>query len=183
MNAETENELLWFFRALADPTRLQVAGQLARRAQTMAELGVALGLKPVVLMKHLSMLEHVGFVRQASGKYHWRLDAIHALAARVSDAPAAPEVPEGTLEYDRAVLSAFLNTDGTLKEIPAQEKKQEVFFRHLFALFETGREYTEKEVNEIIRRVHEDTAYFRRGLIDRGWLQREVDGRRYWRAA
>lgn len=183
MNAETENELLWFFRALADPARLQIAGQLARRAQTLSELGAALELKPNVLMKHLSMLEHAGLAREASGKYHWRLDAIHALAARVAEAPVRPEVPEGTPEYDRAVLSTFLNADGTLKEIPAQEKKQEVFFRHIVALFETGREYTEKEVNEVIRRVHEDTAYFRRGLIDRGWLKREVDGRRYWRAA
>jgi hypothetical protein len=129
------------------------------------------------------MLEHVGLARAASGKYHLRLDAIHALAARVAEAPAGPDVPEGAPEYDRAVLSAFLNADGTLKEIPAQGKKQEVFFRHILALFEAGREYTEKEVNDIIRRVHEDTAYFRRGLIDRGWLQREVDGRRYWRTA
>ena len=182
MNPETENELLWFFKALADPARLQIAGQLAQRAQSLMELGAALGMKPVTLMKHLSMLEYAGLVREASGKYHWHLEAIHMLAARVADAPAAPELPEGTPEYERAVMAAFLNADGTLKEIPAQGKKQEVFFRHILQAFEAGREYTEKEVNDIIRRMHEDTAYFRRALIDRGWLKREVDGRRYWRA-
>jgi hypothetical protein len=41
--------------------------------------------------------------------------------------------------------------------------------------------YTEKEVNQIIRRYNEDVAGLRRDLIDRGMLQRKSDGSQYWR--
>ncbi len=183
MSTEANLDLVLFFKALADAERLQIAGALARASQSSAQLAAALQLKPNTVLRHLTLLMAAGLVREAQGGYHLRLDAIHARAAQLADAPAPPELPEGTPEYERAVLSAFLNADGTLKEIPAQGKKQEVFFRHILQAFEAGREYTEKEVNDIIRRMHEDTAYFRRALIDRGWLKREVDGRRYWRAA
>jgi hypothetical protein len=44
--------------------------------------------------------------------------------------------------------------------------------------FEPGRRYAEREVNEIIKRHHEDSATLRRELIDGGWMERE-DGV-YW---
>jgi hypothetical protein len=183
MNAETPtHELTNFFKALADPVRLQVAGQLARQSHSLAELTQALALKPAVLLKHLALLEQMGFARLEAGRYYWRLDVVQALAARVSAAPARMELPEGTPEYERAVLSAFLNADGTLKEIPAQDKKVLVILRYLLERFETGRMYTEKEVNAIIQRLHPDSATLRRWLIDLGWLNREITGRQYWRA-
>jgi hypothetical protein len=47
--------------------------------------------------------------------------------------------------------------------------------------FETGVQYTEKQVNDILRRFSEDTASLRRDLVDLGWLAREGGGERYWR--
>jgi hypothetical protein len=41
--------------------------------------------------------------------------------------------------------------------------------------------YTEKEVNTILRRFHLDTAGLRRDLVDANMLARESDGSRYWR--
>ena len=41
--------------------------------------------------------------------------------------------------------------------------------------------YTEKEVNTILRRFHVDTATLRRNLIDHGLMARESDGTKYWR--
>jgi hypothetical protein len=41
--------------------------------------------------------------------------------------------------------------------------------------------YTEKEVNTILRRFHLDTAALRRYLVDEGLMARESDGTRYWR--
>jgi hypothetical protein len=41
--------------------------------------------------------------------------------------------------------------------------------------------YTEKEVNTILRRFHIDTAALRRYLVDYGLMSRESDGTRYWR--
>ena len=41
--------------------------------------------------------------------------------------------------------------------------------------------YTEKEVNTVLRRFHVDTAALRRYLVDHGLMARESDGTRYWR--
>jgi hypothetical protein len=41
--------------------------------------------------------------------------------------------------------------------------------------------YTEKEVNTILRRFHTDTAALRRYLVDHGLMARESDGTKYWR--
>ncbi|WP_210651082.1 DUF2087 domain-containing protein [Nocardioides sp. SYSU D00065] len=46
----------------------------------------------------------------------------------------------------------------------------------MLSRFETGREYSEKEVNEILLGVHEDFAYLRRELVNYRYLERE-DGR------
>ena len=42
--------------------------------------------------------------------------------------------------------------------------------------FEPGRDYAEREVNEVLLGVHEDFAYLRRELVNYHYLQRE-DGR------
>jgi len=51
----------------------------------------------------------------------------------------------------------------------------------LVAVFEPGVNYTEKEINTIIRRFNVDTAGLRRDLIDSGLLARESNGSKYWR--
>jgi hypothetical protein len=48
-------------------------------------------------------------------------------------------------------------------------------------IMETEQSYTEKEVNMILARFHEDTPGLRRDLVDAGLLARERDGSRYWR--
>jgi hypothetical protein len=46
--------------------------------------------------------------------------------------------------------------------------------------FEPGVRYSEKEVNEIIKRHHEDYALFRREMVDAHLMQREAGI--YWLA-
>ena len=43
--------------------------------------------------------------------------------------------------------------------------------------------YTEKEVNTILRRFHVDTAALRRYLVDNGLMARESNGTKYWRVS
>ena len=47
------------------------------------------------------------------------------------------------------------------------------------SLFEPEVRYKEKEVNEIIKRHYPDWAYFRRTLVDTGFMRRENGI--YWR--
>ena len=68
-----------------------------------------------------------------------------------------------------------------LKEIPAGRKKRLIVLRRLAARFEPGVRYSEREVNEILRRSHPDTATLRRELISDAnglmWRDHGV----YWR--
>jgi hypothetical protein len=83
--------------------------------------------------------------------------------------------------YDHKVIADYSQSDGRLKTIPAQRKKLAAVLRHVSLAFEVGKRYTEKQVNEILSRFHDDTASLRRELIGFKFLSRESDGSAYWR--
>jgi hypothetical protein len=68
-----------------------------------------------------------------------------------------------------------------LKTIPAQRKKLDAVLRYVVQAFELNKKYSEKKVNEILRRYHEDTASLRRELVGSGLMKREGGGGEYWR--
>jgi hypothetical protein len=80
-------------------------------------------------------------------------------------------------------LRHFLDSEGRLRQWPGKLKKQLAAYAWLATLFEFGREYSEKEVSEVLRTAHtfEDWAILRRGLCDHRYLEREADGSRYRR--
>jgi len=93
-----------------------------------------------------------------------------------------PKLSEGLGEdaFDRKVLSNFLDTDGRIKAFPVQDKKFIVLLRHVLKSFESGKRYTEKEVNEIFVKFNEDTASLRRGMVEYKLMSREGGGGEYW---
>jgi hypothetical protein len=179
-------ELLTFFKALADETRLKIVGLLARESRSGEALAAILDVKPATVSHHLARLAEAGLVSAKTDGhfklYELRLDAIHALAERLLARDTLPQAAADLdLEaYDRKVIKDFSRRDGSLKEIPAQQKKLQAVLRHLVKTFEPGREYTEKQVNEILARFHEDTASLRRALISYKLMRRA--GGKYWRA-
>jgi biotin operon repressor len=179
-------ELQEFFKALAEPKRLRIVGLLAQQSYTGEQLAALLGLSESTVSHHLSYLVHVGLVSaEAQGYYSvytLRLNKIHKIAAQLL---AGDELPKLAAEvdmdaYDRKVLENFTTVDGRIR-FPAQQKKLDVILRHALKEFEPGRRYTEKQVNEILARYNDDTAFFRRSLIERNYLARETDGSQYWR--
>ncbi len=70
-----------------------------------------------------------------------------------------------------------------MRQIPAKPARRREVLLLLLQAFKTGANYTEKEVNEILRRFHADAAALRRYLVDENLLARESDGSRYWRIA
>ena len=82
-------------------------------------------------------------------------------------------------------LKPFVDDAGRLRQWPARRKVQRMALERLALLFETGREYSEREVNERLMDAHlfADWALLRRELCDGRWLARESDGSRYWRVA
>jgi len=83
--------------------------------------------------------------------------------------------------YDRKVLAAFTDEAGCVTAFPTQEKKLLVILRYVIQAVEYGRRYTEKELNEVLSRFHEDTAFMRRSFIEYHMMERESNGSAYWR--
>jgi predicted transcriptional regulator len=181
------NELLSFFKALSDANRLKIVGLLARESLSVEQIAEMLSLRPSTVSHHLSILGEAGLVSARAESYYniYQLEAatLENMAQRLLTRETLPAVAADVDmdAYDRKVLNDFLLPDGRLKTLPAQRKKQLVILRHILQAFETGVQYTEKQVNDILRRFSEDTASLRRDLVDLGWLAREGGGERYWR--
>jgi len=79
------------------------------------------------------------------------------------------------------VLNTYLDAEsGQLIRFPSKEKKKIVILQQIIKDFETGKEYTEKEVNEIIKQSYADFVTIRRYFIEYGFLDRTRDGSAYW---
>ena len=79
-----------------------------------------------------------------------------------------------------AILRSFFDADGRLVTVPARRGKRLVVLDHLAQRFEPGERYSETEVNNRLREVHDDVAVLRRHLVDEGFLSREAGV--YWRS-
>jgi hypothetical protein len=124
----------------------------------------------------------VGAVRETDGTYALAEEGVEALAKNQFARPREVYVPAPHLDAKaRKVLVTFLNADGSIRQIPTQPEKLKVILDYLVAAFTPGVDYTEKEVNTIIRRFNVDTSGLRRDLIDSGLMARESNGSRYWR--
>ncbi|MFF9864567.1 DUF2087 domain-containing protein [Streptomyces sp. NPDC013953] len=78
---------------------------------------------------------------------------------------------------------AALFSQGRLTAVPRKQARREQLLTHLAeSLFERDRPYTEPEVNEALRTVHDDWSALRRHLVVAGLLVRTRDGARYLRA-
>ena len=83
--------------------------------------------------------------------------------------------------FEKKVMSAFVRPDGSLRrDFPAQEKKYLILLRYVIKAFEPDVKYTEKQVNEILLKFHEDTAMLRRSLVEYHFMAREGGGGCYW---
>ena len=176
-----------FFKALADANRLKIVGLLAQQPYSVEELAALLNLKPSTVSHHLAKLTQVGLVSAKTESYYnvYQLDekalqrksknlfSQENLAASIEDVD--------TDAYDHKVIADYSRKDGSLKTIPAQRKKLEAVLRHIVRAFEPDKRYTEKQVNEILKKYHEDTASLRRELVGYKLMNREGGGGDYWR--
>lgn len=73
-------------------------------------------------------------------------------------------------ERDKIERSFF--KDGRLTELPAQRKKRIVVLERIVQAFELERDYTELEVNGVLKQFHADVATLRREFIDTKMMTR-----------
>ena len=71
-------------------------------------------------------------------------------------------------------------TDGPLKNFPLKEKQKLVVLREIIKHFKPNKNYTEKEMNEVLSAIYPDYVILRRYLIEYGFIDRKPDGSQYW---
>lgn len=123
---------------------------------------------------------------------HMRATGLNYTAARAAlrpDLHTTPERPVGTPEQPRdeawtlaeaeheRILGRFVQ-DGRLVSFPARRKARAHVLLHLVRLFSPREIWTETEVNERLLTVVDDQAFWRRELVEQGYLLREAG--RYW---
>ena len=181
---EPKPEMLDFVKAMSDADRLRVIGLLSQRAASAAQIAEKLHLPTSDAFNHVSYLVQVGLVRETDGEYQLVGETVASLARKQFGGQKEAYVPAPELDAkSRKVLAAYLNPDGTIRQIPTQAEKLKIILQYLAAAFTPGVDYTEKEGNTVIRRFNVDVSGLRRDLIDSGLMARESNGSRYWRVA
>ena len=182
-------ELVTFFKALADANRLKIVGLLAEKSYSVEELAELLKLKPSTVSHHLARLAEAGLVRARSESYY----NVYQLDRSMLEEKSRTMFSQGELSnvaaevdadaYDKKVIKDYTRRDGSLKTLPSQRKKLEAILRYVVQAFDVGKRYSEKQVNDILASYHDDSATLRRELVGFGLMQREGGGGEYWRVA
>jgi DNA-binding transcriptional ArsR family regulator len=186
-------ELLRPLTALADDTRLHILELLARQEDLPTQEIIAqLDQSQPNVSRHLKQLVAAGFVAEIRGdgaNKRYRLNSKHVAStfwtlrqllspenARNAEEDVRPSLPEP--------LRPFVDGAGRVTQWPVKRPVQNQMLSSLVSKFEHGREYTEREVNQLLNQWHtyKDHATLRRALYDAQLLDRTADGARYWRA-
>lgn len=164
---------LEILKLLADDTRLGIINALMVEDSYVEKLSSALGLTPATICYHLKKMESAGIVRSSRTQFY----IIYSLNRDIFDltlrefirTEKPAEDPDE--KYRREVLSNFFRY-GKLTRIPVQQKKREIVLRHIAKDFSAGKDYTEKKVNEVILKYHEDYCTIRREMVGFGIMER-----------
>ncbi|MCH1625394.1 DUF2087 domain-containing protein [Fredinandcohnia quinoae] len=79
------------------------------------------------------------------------------------------------------VITNFFKGGKRLQQIPSKEKRKLILLEHIVATsFKKNHLYSEEEVKDILKEIHEDHASLRRYLIVYGFMNRSKDCSQYW---
>jgi predicted transcriptional regulator len=178
MAPQTLQTLLEFFKALSDENRLKLLGILAQRECSVEELAALLHLKAPTISHHLAKLKALNLVTlNPEGNTHlYRLNSEQLqFLSRDLLTPDQLQTLAQTVQpedWETTVLKSFVDNDRILS-IPAARKKRFVLLKWLVQKFEVDRDYSEGEVNTLLKRHHEDCATLRREFIGYQLMRRD----------
>lgn len=179
-------DLLSFFKALADENRLKIVGLLARQSYSVGQIAAILGIEVATASHHLARLSKAGLVSSRTDGhyciYSLEMSNLQNLSRRMLNIQDLQGLSKDVEldAYDKKVLASFTNPAGRITAFPAQEKKFLVLLRYVLKAFEPGLRYPEKQVNDILSKFNDDTALLRRSLIEYRFMHREGGGGPYW---
>lgn len=174
----TEEQALKLFKGLADRSRLQILKSLLEEDMYVERLAQRLELTPATVSFHLKKLMDAGAVSSRREQYYtmysinkevFQCRILDILGEKSSD---AQRQQEREARYRQRVLDSFFEY-GRLKAIPAQRKKERICLEEIAKELELGRPYSERELNQVLLRFHQDYCTLRRDMISEGILRRE----------
>ncbi|MBR2041461.1 MAG: metalloregulator ArsR/SmtB family transcription factor [Oscillospiraceae bacterium] len=173
-----EEAALKLFKCLGDKSRLNILKILSKGESYVELLAEKLELTPATVSFHLKKLEDAGAVFSHKEQYY----TIYTLNKEIFASSIMEIIDEASSEeneqkkreeaYRRKVIESFFEY-GKLKAVPAQRKKERIILEEIAKDFESGKEYPENEVNEIIMKYNDDYCTIRRDMISEGILERE----------
>ena len=167
-------EKLELLKLLADETRLEILNILLKEDSYVEKIACELSLTPATICYHLKKMESAGVVNCSRSQFY----IIYSLNSEIFDKPLFElikkdeEIVDTEEKYKKEVISNFFKY-GRLTQIPTQRKKREIVLAEILKKFDLERDYTEKEVNEVILHYHEDFCTIRRELIAFGMMIRD----------
>ncbi|MBR6535442.1 MAG: DUF2087 domain-containing protein [Clostridia bacterium] len=165
---------LELLKLLANETRLEILNILLKEDSYIEKIACELSLTPATICYHLKKMESAGMVNCSRSQFY----IIYSLNRKIFDKPLYElikkdeEIVNSDEKYKKEVISSFFKY-GRLTRIPTQRKKREIVLSQILEKFDFNREYSEKEVNEIILRYHEDFCTVRREMIAFGMMTRD----------
>jgi predicted transcriptional regulator len=178
MNSPNFDTLLNFFKVLANENRLKLVGILSQAECSVEDLAARLQLKEPTVSHHLMKLKELNLVKMRSqGNTHfYKLngDTLSGLNKSLFTSEQMSNWIEDipVQAWEEKVFRSYLIGD-RITEIPASRKKRLVILKWLVNKFDLERTYTEKEVNQIIKRHHPDSATLRREFIGYNLMKRD----------
>jgi hypothetical protein len=165
---------------LADDERRRVFAALVLGGSTLDEVRAATGLTSRRAATALGRLVAGDLVVRSDRGEHVLLgEAFRLAAVAAAQARPPPDPMDDVPEDDARILRRYFR-GGRLTQIPSQLSRRRVVLDRLAQEFDVGSRYTERQVNAILRRFHEDVASLRRFLVDEGFLDRAAG--EYWRS-
>jgi len=167
-----------FFKALADRSRLLILQALSEKPQYLEELANRLDLATSTVSFHLKKLEQVNLVEKRKAQYYTiffpNQEKFQTKLEEMMDFEfdEKQQQDQRILQYKAKVLTTFYQ-DGKIKQIPAQKQKRWIVFEPVLKRFEYGKDYSEQEVNEIIKQFHPDYCLIRRSFIEENVMSRK----------
>ncbi|HAX76903.1 MAG TPA: ArsR family transcriptional regulator [Cyanobacteria bacterium UBA11372] len=180
MSPQNLQTLLDFFKALSNESRLKLLGILAQRECSVEELAALLDLKPPTVSHHLAKLKALNLVSLSlqgnTHLYRLNLEQLQYLSRDLLTPEQMQTLAQDVepKNWETTVLQSFIAGD-RITSIPVSRKKRFVLLKWLVEKFECDRDYSEKEVNTILKRHHEDCATLRREFIGYQLMTRDRD--------
>lgn len=171
--------LVDFHKTIGDTTRIQLIALLKEGPLHGQKLAEKLGLTPPTISYHMTKLREIDIVYQRRDKntiyFYLNEKKLKRMAEAIlqigsTEKPQYTKIP---IEDKDKVIQNFFTEEGELKELPAQRKKKLIVLEELVSGLEIGRTYDEADINQYIKKYHDDTATIRREFITGHFMHRE----------